>query len=245
MSIFETLKRPSPAPTFPEAVEQARVALAALDFSEENNQVEAIDAEIARIGDAIDQARQRAAQLGNEEAEARSSVRDVANALMDGGDPDAATTTSRIGSLAERKAAMLGAIPELAQRRTDAVMRRGQVITAVDRRIAEAAQPLVDALRSQAEEAAERLVELYADLSMLSAVTTAGSQVARQVSYVAAEITAERLLIPRRGYAVSEAIRSLQPALEGKGAVFPHKYPIKAEVGPPQGHLPPQMPAAR
>ena len=137
---FMTKTRPA-APTFDEVVDQTRAALADLEFAEQNAQIAEIDAKVAKITNAIETAKQRAAQLRDEEEENRSNSRAIAKALLDGTDPDQAMNKTSSGiSIKERKAALLAAVPELARDRTRVMEERNAIVREAEHEVAKAAQ---------------------------------------------------------------------------------------------------------
>lgn len=209
-------------------------ALAELDFSAENAEITELQAEIERVTSAIDRARQHVAQLGQEELR-QDSGHAVAEALLSGSDPDeAATVMTAAGSIAERKAALLRAIPELTQQAARARDRIATLQGGAERRVAEVARPLVDALMSQAKGAAEQLAETFAALSAVSFATKAGAEERSRLSTATHALFSERLLAQAKTLAVPAEVQSLEGPLSGKGPAFPHKHPIVATVGRPE-----------
>ena len=236
MSVLDTLRRPAAVPmppSFAAALEQVREAFAALDFTEQNGEIAELEVSVTKITAAIDDARQRVAELG-ETDRSNADGRAVADALLDGQNPDAAAqAATAAGERAERKAALVSALPALAMQRSDAVMRIDSIKSEARQATGRAAQPLIDVLMERAREAAEEILAIYADISTLAHASGGDPENATKVEHAAYELMMLGLIRHGAPLPVSPTILSLGANLSGKGPAFAYKYAMKPDAGRP------------
>lgn len=238
MSALDMLRRPADPKPFDAVIAEIRDALEALDFTNENAELVRLQAEIDAARQAIDTARQRAAQIGKEEREGsaeRSAGRAVADALLSGDDPDeAATASTAAGTLVDRKAALVAAIPQLAEQMTRAKARMSEIRHEAERQVRKTMCPLVEVLMTQAREAAGQMVEVYASLAAVSSVAGSVQNEDRALGTVIRALSDKNVLPRGRGdIPVPAAINRLQESLEGKGMAFPLKFGVASKIGWP------------
>jgi hypothetical protein len=142
--------------------------LSALDFSEENGRIAEIEAENARMDNAIAEAERRCAEI--EVLTTKKVGRDpadIADALLEGGLKEAIKAGIDDEALKEERLTLRRAITELRGRQTANFNAIVEVQQSVNGRISDALAPLADALLAIAREAGEKFVQAWAGLSAL------------------------------------------------------------------------------
>ncbi|MEE4152568.1 MAG: hypothetical protein V2I27_00255 [Erythrobacter sp.] len=157
----------------PKTIANAERAIAALDFSEANAAIRALEAEMASVENAqkatsgeIRALSQAIREFSGPEAEK------VADAILSGSRAaEAATLGVPESELRDRRAALQAAAGELERRRERARKRLAEVREAAVEKSAKALQPLVDEIMREATRAANTLLAAYAAASALHSAT--------------------------------------------------------------------------
>lgn len=199
--------------------------LAELDLSVENQRIAEIEATILQLGTAEKAARERCTAISREIAEfAGPSGAAVADALLADHSPsDAAMLGPDRDSLEKEKASLLAGAHALSQRIQDARAELKEVQAAAKSKVKPLVQPLIDQLTEEATAIGERVFEIFASLSAISATTDNGWREARAVGYmVKGAVDDFGLLLRLRGsVAAPPSIIAALRELEDKGAALP------------------------
>lgn len=231
---MNALARLRPQSAEPVSVDQSAASaakrFAELDFSVENEKLAAIDQEIARIDTAIDDARERAAELLELAKEpGHKARRAVADALMSGTDPAIASVPVQpAASFDEQRAALMDGIRELIERRQHHETRAADIKTGAAREVQAFAQPVLVSIMAEAQDAAQRFADAFASMKAVSTLTGAGKSELRQLDDVALALEESRVLLPGSTYHASEAVADLHTALADKGDAFRVRFAREA-----------------
>lgn len=199
----------------------AAQSIAEIDLSVENGGVETLQREIAEIDTAIEAADQQSLaierQLSNAEASAGRAMADALLAHRRPADAGPSETDLR----AERDKLEAG-IAELNRRRAELASAIEQVRGQALARVRAAMSSVISALLSDAEAAAEIIVQSYASIaSFQDALNLSDSErrVLRRV--LPALIGHDKLIANRLTADVPQSVSELFAALENKGAALP------------------------
>jgi hypothetical protein len=161
-------------------ISTAKADLAALDLSEYNNRIATIEAERARIADAIDRADAHRQEMTHElQAPLETATRGmVADALLANASPsEAAQKATDHARIYKERQDLTQGVLEL-RRRHDAL---GQDIAAVQREAGTAAgielMPLIDEIMAEARDAGERILAAYASIAAINAITRSAADI--------------------------------------------------------------------
>lgn len=205
-------------------------ALASLDFSAENAEVEALQRHIAANEAAIAKAQARQAEIGQLLAQgAGPDGRAVADALLSEADAQIAAFVGPDRAALQSEAASLSAaVKELHARNSAAHGRMKEAHEATARKAAEVVAPLVDAEIGAAREAAERLAEAFVKLEAIWYATRAGTIEAAMTRTAVKETTGFGKLVSwRRTRPVPESIRKALSALADRGPAVNASLPAE------------------
>lgn len=154
-------------------LEAVEAAFAGLDFSAENERIEALQAEIAQTEQAIERAEARCTEIARALVQYRGpNGQDVADALL----ADATTLAATLAApdaqaMDTERLALRAGIGDL-RRRIESTQRTISEIEAETfGAVAKQAQPLVDALLADAREAAGKLVNIFAAFDAINVTT--------------------------------------------------------------------------
>ncbi|MEP6868706.1 MAG: hypothetical protein ABJA20_09330 [Novosphingobium sp.] len=209
--------------------------LEALDISAQNARVEALQAELADIGTAIDTAETRCRAIADALA-ARSGPDAVAiaDALLDGATAMAAADVGPgdDAMCAERETLRAG-IGEL-NRRAEAVRREIEDVRNAAQALAiERTQPLADAIAADLRSTAQRLLQGFAAAAALNECTKGHGNVRIAAEQAAAALTGtNKLLVWQRSVEVpAEVSEALGPLLT-MGPALPVRRILSAAIVP-------------
>lgn len=202
----------------------ARAAFAALDCTDENDQIAALEAERERIAGAIANADKRIRELS---AEIATWVRAnpssaIADALLDNAEPSiAATAAPGRDALIDERAKLNGGIAELRRRDSEVYNEIRNIQVKTRARAGTSAVPVIAAWLEDALSAAQRLRECYAALDAISGATGAGTRERDRVGLAVARITGTDCLLRHGPIPVDAATLDMLRALDGKGPALP------------------------
>ena len=204
---------------------KAKAAIAALDFTAENERLAELERKIEEAGKAQNEARRRMDALAGHRAdEERMQSAQVADALIAGADDLVLDVPAKSPEQrnAEREAIIAG-VRELSMRIARMESEKLQIHHEAKRKVADAARALSDMVLEKARQRAAALIESYAELKALSVATD------RLVRETAAAQNAARALRHDNGLAVranmlievpAAIIEALAP-LQGAGPALP------------------------
>ncbi|MBB3862213.1 phosphoenolpyruvate-protein kinase (PTS system EI component) [Novosphingobium hassiacum] len=208
--------------------------LQSLDLTPENEAIRLIEAEIARLNQAIGAAQHRCGEIDAEQSELRHPELQgaaIANALLaEIPAREVSANTRKEDDLREERKGLYSGIRELRER----VRAEEQKLPAIRQqaleRVRSLAAPLVAALQDEAQDAAARITEAYAALAALSFTAGAGRLEERAASAAVAGIFDGRLLM---GHAVPvpDDIDAVLSQLANKGAALPFRR--LSQISPP------------
>lgn len=203
-------------------------AFANVDVSAENARLGELRAELARIDEATGRADDRRASITRERQALRDRERDgstIADALLAEVDAtEAAALAPTMEALGEEFEVLGAGLRDLRRRRDEVTQQIAEAESAAFGKTIVAAVPLVEALESQAIEAIEKLIQVYASLSAVSDVTRSGAK-RRVRSAVEGVLRDNELGTWRRTAPVSPEIREVLSVLAGKGRALPVAVP--------------------
>lgn len=175
-------------------LQQTEELFAALDFSEPNAILEALQIEIDKLSTAISKAEARCTEIARQKVEYKHAAREVADALLGDATAIEAVELDPGPELLEaERLSLRAAINDLNERRREVLDRRRDVIRQCEASVGEMAAPLVAALRADLDAAAERVAEIFASLHALNTSTSAA-----RVERDAAELGFQGLFGPHR-----------------------------------------------
>jgi len=215
----------------PQAYRQLAEAIEALDFSEENAELEVISQEIEAVRGSAVKAETEASKLAQEIHEFSGPAPElVADALLAGVAPSEA---ARLGpskeELVSQKQALQSSASNLRERERALRQRKRALEDSAKTKVAHAVQPFVADIERVINEAAEEIVSAFASLRILSETT--GSFALQNLAVREARegiMGPDRILPFRNKIAIPPGLSSALSQLEDKGVAFPAK--IREEV---------------
>lgn len=208
-------------------IEAATRAFAAIDFSEENAEIAAIEGRIADMQMASVTAEERCTAITRELVNFKGpSGADVSAALLAG---HSATTAAVAGpskdALETERTSLREGVKDLARQVEAARQQILGIRQAAHQRLNPICQMLVDELMEEARAAAERIMTVGASLEAISWTTKFGWYEAKQFKKAAHALTEGGAIIDyRRDIAVPAEICEALHALDGKGPAFPASF---------------------
>ncbi len=204
---------------------------AALDFTNENERIAALRAELAEIDTALDRAetarRETVRLLG---ANRGPDGPAVADALIGGADVLGAVALGRTDEeLRQEQASLRAAIGELNDRAAAVRDEIKEIQAAALASVADCSKPLADAIAEDMRDAAERLIEGYAAIAALSDAMKGHHGDIALAGRIAVDALhgMNKLLPDRRTLDVPPAMVEALQALQGKGDAIPVRVPLR------------------
>lgn len=216
----------------PDILSAATASFAALDLTEENDLIAAIEAELGRLERAVESAFGRQAQIDAELGQLRHPELQgatIADALLaEVPAAEAASTVKLEEELHQERERLRTGVRELRLREETERRKLRDVQALARRKVGDLAAPLTEALLEEVRAASQRVVEGYAGLQAIS--RTAGSRTTAVLSAkaVAAAAFAARL-VDGVSLAVPADIDAALSQLAGKGAAHPFRRIAVAE----------------
>ena len=218
-----------------EIIDRTAQAIAALDFTAENEHIAELNAKIAQLQAAIDAAEARCTEisqtlLGHNQPSGHA----VADALAANVSPsEAVEAEPSPDQLKTERESLRNAIRELRWRHEDAQTNLKQIGHASHSRAIQATRDLVDAIFDDARVSAERLADCFASITAIRAATRGHT---READFLTAVIQAcmSNDLMPWHPVAVPPDILKVLGQLEGHGPALrtaiiseanPQRYP--------------------
>lgn len=211
-------------------IERTGNLLSALDFTAENAEIEALEAEIARNQVAITTAQERCGEISRALSErAGPDPIAVADALLEGAVAiDAAAAGPGDEEMRHEAASLRAGIQELMRRNENARLEVNAVRDRARDRAAACVQPIVDAITADMRDAAEQLVQSYAAISAIDEATRGhGLQRLAARGAVSGIMGMDKLLNYRRETEVPAAIVDALGKLTGKGTALRVRVPSR------------------
>lgn len=202
------------------SLEQLKAGIERLDLSEENKQIEAHEAEMTKIRSKIQEAEARSSELSMQIREYSGPDPDaIVDAMMEGkGAEEAATLSATKEQLIDENKAIRVAIGRMHELVRVESQKRDQVRLDAATKVADIAQPYMDELQSQQEQAAETLVAAYAATSLLNDVSKRFVMEERKSRTATKGVTgSDGFLQYQRELEVPKELFSALKQLEGKG----------------------------
>lgn len=218
--------------------DRAAKALAALDFTEENETIAAHAAEGERLSAAMRKAEARIAEvqgqiskiLQDKLAEKQTAVA-VADALLGEADArDATASLVRERDLRDELNALRAGLRELQDRSRDHGDVMGQAKGEALKKVVPALQPVVDSLIADARAAAEQIGQAFASIAAISGATRYFSYETRQFGDALARLMSADLIARRDLIDTPESILEMFAPLAEKGPAASVHVPTYAGV---------------
>lgn len=201
------------------ALHAARALFGALDLSAENNRLAELQADLARVNEAITRADERISEIKRLRSADGPDGEAVANALLSGADAMVAARTGPTSDqLTEELNSLRAGIGELNGQARVIREHMDQVRQDAAHRAAECANGLVGALMAEMRSDAERIVEGFAAIAAINNAAR-GHAAERMLANNAVEglSGSDKLLGSRRSIDVPRDIRDLLAVLADKG----------------------------
>lgn len=198
-------------------------AIEALDLSAENEQVQALEQQIAEIAEATSRAEARRTEIRRTFAALRENDGEaVADALLQGDDArQAAHQGPDEKALREELAALGAGIGDLERRRVEAKHEIERIRDQATMRAAESTKPMVDAIASDMRAAAQALLTGYAALSAVNEATRGHGSLLLAGRYAVDGLKGmDRLLPDQKQASVPAPVIETLAGLNGKGAAL-------------------------
>lgn len=222
----------------PAIYDRAAKALAALDFTAENEALAMKQAEGERLSAAMLKAETRIAEvqaqlsalLQDRLAEKREAVA-VADALLGAGDASQATATLvRERDLREEQAALRAGLRELQDRSRDNSEKMARIKSEASAKVVPALQPVVQTLIADARAAADQIAQAFASIAAISGTTRHFSHETRQFGDALAKLMSADLIARRDVIDTPDDIAEMLEPLASKGPVASYRVPTFAGV---------------
>lgn len=215
----------------PEFLAEIGETFVALDFTAENAEIAELETERARIASARDRASKRRDEIGQLKRDHQADGSAVADALLAEIDTiGAAAISPSIERLTEESEALRAALRDLAERDRALIERQRQIRLSCQRRAADAAIPLAEALEHDLREAAARVLSLAGGFLALRGLSPPQALVNAAEEAVQA-IAGPGLLAPHAAnLPMPEGLAKSLAGLTGKGDAF--KYVVRPAVAP-------------
>jgi hypothetical protein len=206
---------------------EVAAAFAAIDFSDQNARIAAIEEERAKIATAVEAAEARCTEIARLVYETKKDRADaIADALLVEGKASAALTAAPSReALDDERASLRAGITKLHHRAQDLHDEIKAIQSGSFHALAPTAERLVDAYLTIAQQGAEMIVEAYAALDALNFATHAGMTEVNRLKGAVAGFTGQGgLLSWRRTFDVPKQVDEVLRALEGKGPALPVRF---------------------
>lgn len=209
-------------------IDNARAAIAALDFSAENERIADIEAEISRMQAAIEKAEARCTELAHAKMGLRAKdATAIADAILADVSPtEAAAIAPSAEVIDSERNALRAAITDLRHRIQDARDQITKIQREASSKTRDVVRPLVEALQDQARQAGENIVEIFASVSAISRAfgdcfDLEADKLGRGVENLASH---RGIIHPRRNVDTPIDILSIIEGARGKGRALPVRY---------------------
>lgn len=210
--------------------DNAAKAIAALDFTAEQQAVSQLMAESAKIADAIERANTRLGEIGfilNSRSPESEAGREVADALLAGTEPGQAAalaTASREALLIER-ANLSAGLSDLRKREAAIGLEVKAVQDSARARLAEPLEPVIAELMAEAKAAADAMANAYAALEGLSISTRHGAGEAAKLGQAVARLRDRGLIEAKQRLPVPEGVAEILAPVAKVGEALPVNVP--------------------
>jgi len=208
-------------------IEAATRAFAAIDFSEENAEIAAIEGRIADMQKAAVTAEERCTAITRELVNFKGpSGADVSAALLAGQSATAAAVAGPSKEALEtERASLKEGVRDLARRVEDSRQAIANIRQSAHQRLDSICKPLTDELAEEARAAAERIIAVYASYAAIALTTKFGWYEARKLNEKVNALMTDGAVVPyQRHIPVPVEISTMLQALEGKGSAFPARF---------------------
>lgn len=209
-------------------------AFASIDVSAENTRIDELIADTDRCEKAISDAEARCTHIARTKADySGPDGRSVANALLgDAHVSEAALAGPNFDKLDDERLSLQAGIRELKRQIDDNGYEIRSIRLETSGKAAVAAEPIVEGLREQAEEAGRNLLEAWASIYAIAIATRGHNQTESLLRPIAEKLTEHRGLLDDcyRGILVPDEICDTLEGLQGKGIALITGVPRSAPL---------------
>jgi len=207
-----------------QVLNEVAAAFALIDVTAENERIAELIADTERCEKAMGDAEARCGEIARIKADYRGpDGRSVADALLgDAHVSEAALAGPNFDKLEDERLSLRAGIRELQRRIDDNGYEIRSIRLKASNRAAVAAEPIVEALREQAEDAGRSLLEAFAAMYAISIATKGHHPTLDLLKPLAEDLTRSRALLEEHhgGITVPDEICDVLKALQGKGTAL-------------------------